>query len=88
MLIAGESAHWYRLSVGRHFCQRIGRLVETAWNVVELKAVELILQLAEFLAICFHLGIVAAQFLHDLADDQLGVASDVEASDAQLDGDA
>ena len=31
---------------------------------------------------------MAAQLLHDLVDDQLGVALDIEASDTQLDGDA
>ena len=31
---------------------------------------------------------MAAQLLHDLVDDQLGVAPDVEASDTKLNGDA
>ena len=58
------------------------------WNVVELMAVELVLQLADFSVVCNHLGVVAAQFLHDLVDDQLGVTPNVEASDTELDGDA
>ena len=56
--------------------------------MIELETIELVLQLVDFLAICSHLGVVAAQLLHDLVDDQLGVAPDVEASDTQLDGDA
>ncbi|XP_066392332.1 uncharacterized protein [Miscanthus floridulus] len=44
--------------------------------------------LADFSAICSHLGVVVAQLLHDLVNDQLGVVLDVEASDTQLDGDA
>ena len=56
-------------------------------DVIELKTVELVLQLADFSAICSHLAIMAARFLHDLVDDQLGVAPDIEASDTQLDGD-
>ena len=57
-------------------------------NVVVLEAIKFVLQLTDFSVICSHLGVVVARLLHDLADDQLGVASDVEASDAQLDGDA
>ena len=79
MLIAGEDGCWHRLLARPHFCQRVSYLIEIPRNVVELKAIELVLQLADFLAICHHLGIVAAQLLHDLVDDQLGVAPDVEA---------
>ena len=57
-------------------------------DVIELETVELVLQLVDFSAICSHLGIVVARLLHDLVDDQLGVAPDVEASNAQLYGDA
>ena len=57
-------------------------------DVIELETVELVLQLAHFLVIYSHLGIVAALFFDDLVDDQLGVTSDVEPSDTQLDGNA
>ena len=57
-------------------------------DVIELETIELVLQLADFLAIHSHLGIVAACLLHDLVDDQLGVTPNVEALDTQLDGDA
>ena len=56
--------------------------------MIEFKAVEFVLQPSDFLAVCSHLGIVTAQLLHDLVDDQLGVAPDVEALDAQLNGDS
>ena len=56
--------------------------------MIELEAVKLALQLADFLVVCSHLGIVAARLLHDLVDDQLGVALNIEASDTQLDGNA
>jgi hypothetical protein len=46
-------------------------------NVIEFEAVELVLQLAHFLAVRSHLGVVAAQLLHDLADDELRVAPNV-----------
>jgi hypothetical protein len=38
------------------------------------------------LAVGFHLGITATQALHDLIDHELGVASNVEVSDPELDG--
>ena len=56
--------------------------------MIELEAIELVLQLADFSAVCSHLGIGAARLLHDLVDDQMGVALNIEASDAQLDGNA
>ena len=55
--------------------------------MIELEAIESILQSSDFLAICRHLGVVVVWLLHNLIDDQLGVAPNVEASDAQLDGD-
>ena len=88
MLVAGEDARWHWLLAGRRFCQHVSRLVETPQNVVELEAVEFVLQLVDFSIICSHLGIMAARLLHDLVDDQLGATPNVEASDAQLDGDA
>jgi len=86
-LITGEdsSRHW--LSAERCFHERVGRFVEAPWDVIEFKAIESVLQPSDFLIVCLHLGVVAARLLHDLVDDQLGVASDVETSDAQLDGD-
>ena len=86
MLMAGEDVHWHWLLARHRFCQCVGHLVETPRNVVELEAIKLVLQLANFLAICSHLGVMAARLLHDLVDDQLGVALDIEASDIELDG--
>ena len=56
--------------------------------MIELEAVELVLQPVNFLIVCSHLGFVAVRLLHDLVDDQLGISSNVEALDAQLDGNA
>ena len=57
----------------------IGRLVVTSGGVDELEAVEFVLESMYLLAVCLHLWIVAAQDLHYLVDDELGVSSDVEA---------
>ena len=82
VLIAGEDTCWHRLSAGCRLCKRVVRLVEAPQDVIELEAVESILQPSNFLAVRLHLGVVAARLLHDLVDDQLGVASNVETSDA------
>ena len=85
-MIAGKHTHWHWLSARRGFCKCVGRLVEAPWDVVEFEAIEFVLQPSDLLAVRIHLGVVVARLLQDLVDDQLGVASDVEASDAQLDG--
>jgi hypothetical protein len=58
-----------------------------ARHVIELDAVELVLEGSYGLAICFHLVIVAARILHDLINHELRIPPHVEALDAYLDGD-
>ena len=60
VLIAGEDACWHRLSDGCLFCQCVGRLIEMPRDVVELEAVELVLQLSDLMTIRSHLGVEAA----------------------------
>ena len=86
MLVTGEDARWLWLSTGCIFCKRISCLVEMPRDVIEFEVIELVLQLVDFSAIHNHLGIVVAQLLRDLVDDQLGIPSNVEASNAQFDG--
>ena len=88
MLITGEDTHRHWLSAGRYFRERVGRFIEVPWDEIEFEAVESVLQPSDPLAVRRHLAVVAARLLHDLVDDQLRVTPDVEASDAQLDGDA
>ena len=88
MLVTGENSRGYRLSARRCFCKRVGCFVEAPWDVIEFQAIEPVLQPSDLLALCYHLGVMAARLLHDLVYDQLGVPSDVEALDAQLDGDS
>ena len=82
MLITGEHTRWHRLSARRDFCKCIGRLIDASWDVIEFEAIESVLQPSDFLTVCLHLGVMAARLLHDLVDDQLGVAPDIEVSDA------
>jgi hypothetical protein len=55
--------------------------------VIELDAVELVLEGPHGLAVHLHLVVVAARILHDLVDHELRVPPHVEAFDAYLDGD-
>ena len=87
-MVTGKDTCWHHLSTRRRFYKHIGRLVEVPWDVIEFEAVEFVLQPLDFFAVRGHLGIVTARLLHDLVDDQLGVTPDVEALDAQLDGNA
>ena len=88
MLVAGEDTYWHRLLARCRIYMRVDRLIEVSCDVIEFVAIEFVLQPSNFLVVHSHLGIVITRLLHDLVDDQLGVTPDVEASDAQLDGDA
>jgi hypothetical protein len=55
--------------------------------VIELDAVELVLESPHGLAVRLHLVVVAARVLHDLVDHKLRVPPYVEAFDAYLNGD-
>ena len=84
----GEDASWHQFMTRCCFCKCVDRLIEAPWDVIEFEAVESVLQSSDLLVVRSHLGVMAARLLHDLVDDQLGVALDVEALDAQLDGNA
>jgi hypothetical protein len=55
--------------------------------VIELDAIELVLEGPHGLAVCLHLVVVAARVLHDLVDHELQVSPHIEAFDAYLNGD-
>ena len=82
VLITGKDACWDWLSARCCSCERVGRFIEAPRDVIEFEAVEFVLQTSDLLTVCLHLGVVAARLFHDLVDDQLRVAPDVEASDA------
>jgi hypothetical protein len=54
--------------------------------MVELNAIELVLEGPHGLAVGLHLVVMAARVLHDLIDYELRVPPYVEALDAQLNG--
>ena len=53
-----------------------------------LDPLEFFLELMHLLAVCCNEGAFARGLLHDLVDDQLRVAANVESRSAELDGDA
>jgi hypothetical protein len=55
--------------------------------VIELDAVELVIEGPHCLAVRLHLVVVAARVLHDLVDHELRIPPHVEEFDAYLDGD-
>jgi hypothetical protein len=56
--------------------------------MIELDAVELVLEGSHDVVVGFHLVIVTTRVLHDLINHELRVSSDVEALDACFDGDS
>ena len=55
---------------------------------MQLDPLEFVLELAHLLVVCRHEGAFAGGLLHDLVDDQLRIAVNVESRSAELDGDA
>ena len=60
MLVTSEDACWHRLSTGCRLRECVGRLVEAPRDVIEFEAIKLVLQLADFLIVNKHLGVMAA----------------------------
>ena len=86
MKISRERVRWYRASSRRDLGEFVGRLVVASGDVDELEAMELVLESTDFLAVRLHFRVMAARGFHHLVDDELGVASNVEASNSKLSG--
>jgi hypothetical protein len=56
--------------------------------MVELKTIELLLQLPNLLPICCHAGVVTVWLSHDLVHDELRVIADIKPLNPNLSGDA
>jgi len=82
MQISRECVRWNRASSRRDLSEFVGRLIVASGDVDELEAVELILESTDLLAVRLHFQVVAVRGLHHLVDDELGVASNVEASNS------
>ena len=80
--ISRECVRWYRASSRRDLGEFVSCLVVASGDVDKFKAMELVLESTDFLAVRLHFRVVAARGLHHLVDEELGVASDVEGSDS------
>jgi hypothetical protein len=85
--VTGENVRRDGDPPGRDLGQLVRLLIVPARHVIELDAVELVLEGSYDLAIRFHLVIVAARILHDLVNLELRIPPHFEALDAYLDGD-
>jgi hypothetical protein len=81
MEIPRKNVRWNYGSTRCDFCEFISSFIISACNVVELEAVKLVLKAPYLLAVGFHLGVMAAQALHDLVNHELGVTTNIEVSD-------
>jgi hypothetical protein len=85
--ISGKNVRGNGDPPGRDLGQLVHFLVVPAGHVIELDAVELVLEGSHGLAVCFHLVVVAARIFHDLVNHELRIPPHGEALDAYLDGD-
>ena len=88
MYIVDEDPTWGWIPPGGQFCKKIGDIIVLSRDMMQLDPLEFVLELAHLLAVCYHEGAFARGLLHDLVDDQLRVAANVESCSAKLDGDA
>jgi hypothetical protein len=77
--ILGKDVRGNRRSPRGYFRQLICSFVVPSSNMVEFQSVELVFQAPNFVAVGLHFSIVAVGVLHDLVDDELRVATSVEA---------
>jgi hypothetical protein len=79
MYVSGEDVRGNRCPPRGYFSQLIRSLVVPSGDVVELESVELVFQALNLVAVGLHLPVAAVGVLHDLVDDELRVATSVEA---------
>jgi hypothetical protein len=79
LYIPGEDIRGNRRSPRGYFCQLICGFIVPSSNMVELQPVELIFQAPNFVTVGLHFLVVAVRVLHDLVNNELRVATSVEA---------
>ena len=79
MNVVGKDPHRGGLSAEGQVCQEVGCLVIMSEHVVELEVFESFLKPVNFFVVGTHLVISECRTFHDLVDDELGVASHMEA---------
>jgi len=88
MEIIDEDPIWRWNPPGDQFHEEVGGIIVLSRDMMQFNPLELVLELAYLLAICCHERALIGGLLHDLVDDQLRVATDIEPCSTELDGDA
>jgi hypothetical protein len=76
MKLVDEDTRWYLSASRTKLRQDVRCNIVIADDVVELKNVELVLELADFLAVGVHVLLVVVPGLVNLVDDHCGIAVD------------
>jgi hypothetical protein len=79
MYVSGEDIRGNRCPPRGYLSQLVRSLVVPSGDVVELESIELVFQAPNLVAVGLHLPVAAVGVLHDLVDDELRVATSVEA---------
>jgi hypothetical protein len=79
MYVSGEDIRGNRCPPRGYLSQLIRSLVVPSGDVVELESVEFVFQAPNLVAVGLHLPVVPVGVLHDLINDELRVATSVEA---------
>jgi hypothetical protein len=77
--ILGKDVRGNRCPPRGYFHQLISSFVVPSSNMVDLQSFELVFQAPNFVAVGLHFSITLVGVLHDLVDDELRVATSVEA---------
>jgi hypothetical protein len=77
--VPGEDVRGNRRPSRGYFSQLICSLVVPSSNMVEFQPIELIFQAPNFVTVGLHFLIAVVRVLHDLVNDELRVATSVEA---------
>ena len=86
MDVVDEDPTWGWIPPDGQFCEKIDGIIVLLGDVMQLDPLEFVLKLSHLLAVCCHEGAFVGLF-HDLVDDRLRVAANVESRSAKLDGD-
>ena len=71
MKVVDEDPIWRQNLPGSQFYEEIGGIVVHSGDMMQFDPLELVLELAHLLAVCYHERALAGGLLHDLVDDQL-----------------
>jgi hypothetical protein len=86
--ILREHARRGRFKARPELGKGVGYLIVWLEDMVELKTIELLLQLLNLLPVCSHARVVTVQLSHDLIDNKLIVSMDIKPLNPKFGSDA